>query len=267
MGELSGKMTEINSNESPLREVQKVLTSMMVTIDTICKENDIPYFLSDGSLLGCIRHGGFIPWDDDIDIGMLRKDYNKFMKVIKTNLPSIYKVETYKLHIHRKHNWLKIMYLDDFEWVGKDGDTRKGTSIDIFPFDYVQGVDNISPAGKIFNRLSRLMYPKKINNPKDFIASMVIRAKLYNFYCPFNKETDTITYGIETPFYGSAFFTKDEIFPLKTGTFENQQFNIPGNPDHFLTTVYGDYMKIPEEADRQIHMANLKVIDKDKLQL
>lgn len=256
-------MTDIIKD--PLKEAQKVLTSMMVSIHAICEEENIPYFLSDGSLLGCIRHGGFIPWDDDIDIGMLRKDYNKFKKVIKEKLPAIYKVESYKLNTHGKHNWLKIMYLEDFKWIDQDGEIHKGISIDIFPYDYVKGIEKMSLPGKIFNRLSRLIYPKKINNLKDFIALIMVRAKLYNLYCPFNKETNFITYGIETPFYGFAFFKKDEIFPLKTGVFEHQQFNIPCNPDHFLKTLYGDYMKLPEEADRRIHMENLQLTDKEKL--
>lgn len=255
-------MAETNIVSNPLKEAQRVLTSMMLVIHNICKENNIPYFLADGTLLGSIRHGGFIPWDDDIDIGMLRKDYNKFKKVIGDCLPEIYKVESYKLNTHGKHNWLKIMYLEDFEWVDIEGKLHKGISIDVFPFDYVQGKDKISITANIFHRISRLIYPTKVVGLKDFLASIINRMKVHNLYCSFNKETNTITYGIETPFYGYAFFKKDDIFPLKTGIFEDQNFNIPNNPDQYLKLIYGDYMKIPEEADRQIHMVNLQLTEK-----
>jgi lipopolysaccharide cholinephosphotransferase len=252
-------MTETKPMKNPLKRAQKVLTEMLTVIHNICKDNNIDYFLTDGSLLGHVRHGGFIPWDDDIDIGMLRKDYNRFKKIIDSSLPDIYKVETYDLNTHGKHNWVKIMYLGDFEWVDADGERHKGISLDIFPYDYVLGKEKLSVTGQIFNRLSRVFYPKKITNPKDLLHTILNRSKLYNLYCPFMKETDTITYGVETHFYGIAYFDINEIFPLKTGIFEGQEFNIPKNPDHYLKNIYGDYMKIPDESDRQIHMVNLQL--------
>lgn len=251
-------MIELKSEKNPLREAQKVLTTMLGVIDHICKENDIPYFLTDGSLLGCIRHGGFIPWDDDIDMGMLRKDYNRFKKIIKASLPDIYKIETYSVNTHGKHNWLKIMYLEDFEWADADGKRHKGISIDIFPYDYVLEKEKISLPGRIFNRLSRIYYPRKVTNPKTFLHFILNRSKLFNLYCPFIKESNTITYGVETPFYGWVYFDVNEIFPLSTGVFEGQTFNIPKNPDYYLKVVYGDYMKIPDEKERQIHMSDLQ---------
>ncbi|MFJ7729598.1 phosphorylcholine transferase LicD [Neobacillus sp. NPDC097160] len=255
-------MTEIKISENPLKEAQNVMTTMMIAIHNICKEHNIPYWLTDGSLLGSIRHEGFIPWDDDIDIGLLRKDYDKLKKVLRVHLPDQYKIETYNLNTHGKHNWLKIMYLEDFEWVDTNGDHHKGLSIDIFPYDFVKGKNSFSIPGKIFNRASRLIYPSKVNNLKDMIVLLLNRSKLYNFYTPFIKETKTITYGVETPFYGLAFFDIDVIFPLKTGSFEGQKFNIPNKPDTYLTTMYGDYMKLPDEADRAIHMENLQFTGK-----
>ncbi|MFK9090241.1 LicD family protein [Bacillus salipaludis] len=83
-----------------------------------------------------------------------------------------------------------------------------------------------------------------------------------DFYTPFIKETKTITYGVETPFYGLSFFDIDVIFPLKTGSFEGQKFNTPNKPDTYLTTMCGDYMKLPDEADRAIQMENLQFTGK-----
>jgi lipopolysaccharide cholinephosphotransferase len=254
-------MEKSKHDKDPLREAQMALTAMLKVVHDICKKHDISYFLTDGTLLGSIRHGGFIPWDDDADIGMLRKDYNHFKKIIETELPDIYQLESYTLHTTAKHNWLKILYMEDFVWTDSSGNQHKGLSMDIFPYDYVQEKGKISLPGKVFNRLSRIVYPSKVNNLKDLVIQGLNKAKLYNLYCPFNKETNVITYGIETPFYGWAYFEKDRIFPLTTGIFEGIEFNIPNNPDYYLKVVYGDYMKIPDVSEQQTHMSNLQLTE------
>ena len=80
--------TDKNGNEITVRDVQLVLLDMAKDIDEICKRNDIPYFLNGGSALGAVRHKGFIPWDDDFDIGMMYEDYIRFISVLKKELPS-----------------------------------------------------------------------------------------------------------------------------------------------------------------------------------
>ena len=76
-----------NPDGSPLRRQQMVMLEMAKLLDRICKKHDIPYFLYAGSLLGAIRHDGFIPWDDDFDVALLRKDYKRLMKILPDELP------------------------------------------------------------------------------------------------------------------------------------------------------------------------------------
>lgn len=72
--------------ENDLRKAQLLMLKILKAVHKVCEENDIKYFLSDGSLIGAVRHEGFIPWDDDLDIGMLRKDYEKFLKIAQDKL-------------------------------------------------------------------------------------------------------------------------------------------------------------------------------------
>ena len=76
-----------NPEGSPLRRQQMVMLEMVKEVDRICRKYDIPYFLYGGTLLGAIRHNGFIPWDDDLDVGLLRKDYQRLMKILPDELP------------------------------------------------------------------------------------------------------------------------------------------------------------------------------------
>ena len=76
-----------NPEGSPLRRQQMVMLQMVKVLDAICKKHDIPYFLYGGTLLGAFRHDGFIPWDDDLDVAMLRRDYKRLLKVLPAELP------------------------------------------------------------------------------------------------------------------------------------------------------------------------------------
>ena len=83
-----------NPEGSLLRRQQLVMLDMVNELDRICRKYDIPYFLYGGTLLGAIRHNGFIPWDDDLDVGLMRKDYQRLMKVLPDELPPTKRIGT-----------------------------------------------------------------------------------------------------------------------------------------------------------------------------
>ena len=120
-----------------LNKLQKELLSMMKEIDKICKENKIEYFILGGTFIGAVRHTGFIPWDDDIDIAMDRKNYDKFLNIVKEKLPSNMKLYHYKEEEAFAH-WAKIVNTD-FKIIEKyyNIEDEKYLFIDIFPFDNV----------------------------------------------------------------------------------------------------------------------------------
>lgn len=247
-----------SEQNSPLKRAQHTMLEMLVAVDHICKTENIPYWITDGTLLGSERHKGFIPWDDDADIGMLRKDYNRFKQVVEAKLPSKFKVESETVHTHGKHNWLKILYLEDFDWVDWHGIQRRGISIDIFPYDFVSGPNKPSVKEKIVHRIASIKYPSEANNIKNKLRRVINKLQIQDMYSRVNTKSDYVTYGVETPYFGCAYFNIHDIFPLKEGVFENEWFKIPHQPSQYLRTLYGDdFMEIPEESKRQSHMADL----------
>ena len=127
-------------NNKKLRKVQMVEVEILDEIDRICKKNNIKYFLVGGTLLGAVRHGGFIPWDDDIDLGMLREDYEKFIDIC-INSDELDK--KYFMHSDETDSdyWLPFIKIRKNnttfdEKVIKNCDTHKGIYVDIFPMDY-----------------------------------------------------------------------------------------------------------------------------------
>ena len=139
---------DANGNVVTVRDIQLVLLEMAKDIDAICQKNNIPYFLNGGSALGAVRHEGFIPWDDDFDIGMMYSDYVRFIQVLKEQLPkdkyTFHCFQTHKkynvtipaMKIRRKGTYIKeVNTLLENRIKGHDGDD--GIFIDVFVYDYV----------------------------------------------------------------------------------------------------------------------------------
>ena len=97
-----------NPDGSSLRNHQLRMLEMLKYIDGVCKKHNISYWLSSGTLLGAVRHGGFIPWDDDLDIEMLRKDYLKLVKVLGREIDSKYALQTHKTDTHYLYPFGKL---------------------------------------------------------------------------------------------------------------------------------------------------------------
>lgn len=220
-----------------LREAQLEMVEMMKAIHQICKEHNINYWLTDGTLLGAVRHTGFIPWDDDVDLGMLREDYNKFVKVVQEHLPSQYKVETEQVNLHQKLNWLRILYVDGFEWKDKSGVWRKGLSIDVFPFDYIDTNSARFKLDKLISRIARIQHTDNASGVKGVVKSFIHNLQVHNMYSRWSKKTKYITYGLETPFFGQYLLKVEDVFPLQQVMFEDTLFQAPCNTDGYLNAI------------------------------
>ena len=244
-----------NPEGSPLRRQQMVMLEMLKELDRICRKYDIPYFLYWGTLLGTIRHDGFIPWDDDLDVGMMRKDYKRLLKVLPGELPAPIPLQTNDTDKNYFSFFAKLRdkrsFLDEgsYDKVFKE----RGIFIDIFPFDA------ICPRTQRW-RLQSFAYTLFRKTDGDNAAMRKIRALTWlNRHVSFpilrffskiiSRKTITFDYGI--PFH--KVHPKSDIFPLSTHVFEGIEVKVPGNSHQVLQCLYGDYMQLPKDLDNVYH--------------
>lgn len=254
-------LKEENGNVITVRDVQKILLSMLIDIDKICRKHDIPYFLTAGSCLGAVRHQGFIPWDDDLDIGMLYDDYLKFMKVLETDLPEEYVFQCFDTH--KEYNVtipsMKIRKKGTFveeRNVLLSNKCRDGNGlfIDVFVYDFVSENKVIDFCNRVPEHLLMpviCLFENLQVNPIKLKSCYVDHARHYG-----KKHRGSSMIGMDLTWtYRSIFkpfvYRYDTIYPVQNGNFEGHQFPIPHDPHTFLCTAIGpDYMTPPPKDKR-----------------
>lgn len=242
-----------------LNDIHTVLIEILDEIDRICKKNDIKYFLSGGTLLGAIRHKGFIPWDDDIDIWMTRKNFEKFKKVIKNDLNEKYFVEDYYSNINCPLSILKIEKSGTrfVEKVFEGTDVAHCMYVDVFPLDNIwRPVYRVQTA-----ILIKMQSIRDFKLRKDGKKNASFIKKIIYGICPL-KLCRTITeftiralnvfptqYVNQLSHRGRYWpkFLKKEINDLIDVEFEGRKYPVPREYDKILCECYGDYMKMPPE--------------------
>ena len=218
-------------------------------IANVCKKYNLEYWLDFGLLLGAIRHEGFIPWDDDGDIGMMRKDYNVLLDVIEDeikehNLQDDIAISI-NVHPHKLLPMLQLLYTGGIRGIILGG-------MDIFPYDFIGNTENCN--AESYREVQKLVYnSNKEGTPiKDAL-------KVYHERFDINLEKeDHIIPGVEGPFaafrgYNFNIWDTDEIFPLKPHRFENRYYTCPNNFDSHLRRIYGDYIQIPKLIHHHHH--------------
>jgi len=253
-----------------INEIQSMLLDLMKKVHTFLEENGIAYYMLGGSTLGAIRHGGFIPWDDDIDIGMLRDDYEKFLKVCH-NFDSEYAIVNFKnaknCDFALTRIYINNTMIDDKSVAKTKLDKR--LYFDIFPLDIVPESEEERRAfeKKIIKKKKSLgyMYARNYENSS---AEMFIKNMIAAFYAPFRghilKSCDKLMtkyQNIDSSYVCSLcsqYSFKKQVMPkVYYGTpvlhkFEDSEFYIPEQTHKYLSTLFGeDYMEIPPEDKRR----------------
>ncbi|MDD3265678.1 MAG: LicD family protein [Burkholderiales bacterium] len=282
-------------NKYNIQKLQSYLLEDLLTIDKICKKHNIEYWLDGGTLLGAIRHKGFIPWDDDIDIGMMRKDYNKFIKIFPQENHEFLILQTFMFNknignidanyvnhtcnLKLRDSRVEAIEEYDLSIINKN----KFLFIDIFPFDSVNNTN------KFFQKFVREQTKKLISHIKFNIAGYQNRCqkfkKLHTFIRIIPKKylwiitkiiyalgnfisnlsitpsKNFISFGLDCRIR-DLFFEKKQVFPLTTAIFEEHSLPVPKNSDYYLLTKYGNYHKIPEGT--RAHQHYIKVSFKNE---
>lgn len=249
---------------SEVRELQMRMLEMLKYIDKFCTEHDIKYWLAYGSCLGAVRHEGFIPWDDDMDIEMLREDYDKFVSLRKefendqfvlqdhisddeyiTPFPKIRDKNSYVKEVHNRDKYFK----------------HNGVFIDLFVRErntfIAQRISHIAQyVSYILTDINNNMI-RKIIKHTIYLGLHNLLFPILNIYNKLSSNRNLLHPGLGYGFYKSI--NRKNLFPLKRMQFENGMYPIPGNYEDYLTRLYGDYMKIPDnKEDFRIHF---KIVD------
>ena len=235
-----------------------------------CEKNGLSYFLIGGSAIGAVRHQGFIPWDDDLDIGMLRPDFEKFVDKCRRDLNDDIYLE-YGLHSEQKE-FYPFCRLRDRNSTGviRSQYKRKGVHgvfIEIYPFDKVPTARFIrkiqwSLSDLIIQILNYRIYSENRKKPKliaPFIKN-ISNDQLFAFWkgvCTFfNNSNCHLVDTVSIPVYSSSecdLFELSDLQKTKEIPFENTQVSIAAGYDRILRKTYGDYMLIPDLEHRGVH--------------
>lgn len=251
-----------NPDGSMLRKQQLRMLEILLYIDKVCKDNHIKYWLSSGTLLGAVRHGGFVPWDDDLDIEMLREDYDKFINIFPSN--KYFALQTYKNDKNYLLPFAKVRDLhSELNEFGHNATFKhKGLFVDIFclemspRFAYVSfGVLSYLLQKLQHISTSYLMQILVFGFKKMLYGIIALLKPIFNIFP--NKELNHI-YGC-----GIRWKSRDinHLFPLKEMEFEGYHFPVPFAADSYLRRMYGDYNMMPNFNKLRIHSSGCKFFD------
>lgn len=254
-----------------MKKVWNIELEMLKKLDKICKDNNIKYSLAGGSLLGAVRHKGYIPWDDDIDIMMQRNEYEKFLEIAQKQFEFPYFIQYYKTEKYYNRGHAQIRNSNTTAIINGDeyNDFNKGIFIDIFPLDNIPDSEDEKKKflKKILKHKKKLefFYNIRSSSKIKYYVKKIIRKIKYTFI-DYNKEIEKFENllkkynNIETKQCGALGFRPDE-FKYETQwfkeiievPFENMKVKIIRNYDEALKRQYNDYMKIPKDKNGSIH--------------
>ncbi len=233
---------QIPKADGGLRLIQLANTKLLELFDRFCSENAISYWMDFGTLLGAIRHKGFIPWDDDLDIGMTRNNYEKIIELFSDK-----KMENSDLELVYENNYVNKCFI---KIKHKNSDNL---FIDIFPYDFYYKKLNSDEKSELSSKIAEVRKPKVFQRFKnnDDIREHFKRIIDTKLLC--NKgvnldETPAIMMGVDFPHaWKNKVYDWDSLFPLKRIVFEGKYFYAPNKPEVVLKSIYGDYMKMPKD--------------------
>ena len=258
-----------------LKELHSVEIELLDEFVRICDKYKLTYYLSGGTLLGAVRHNGFIPWDDDIDVSMFRKDYDKFIEIAQKELDSKYYLDAFETN---KDYYLPFAKIKKNKTIFDEEEStnvihHKGIYIDIFPLDNIKNNHKLGKIRALFVRsIVEVMFYKlkirslnKVKHPAlVLILSLLSKKSLMKWQKHLltknkNDESLYVCALAGSYAYEKELILREKFYPPKKVVFEGKEYNGMNDNDSYLSQVYGDYMKLPPKEKRVNHMP-LKIV-------
>lgn len=234
-----------------IEDAKQIELEILDYIDTLCKKHNINYIINYGTLIGAVRHQGFIPWDDDIDLSMPREDYQRFITIFQKE-KSKYKLLSLETDKNYFNNFIKIT-----DSTTKIIDTRNtktyesGVFIDIFPMDRFDDPKVIDTCYKL-ESFKLLSFSKHKNI-------------VYKEIQKYSRENGQYMAFIPSKFKEKEVFPVDTFKELILTEFEGRMLPVPKKYDQFLTQMYGDYMTPPSKEMQEWYSHSIKAYHKSWL--
>ena len=259
-----------NPEGSMLRRQQMRMLEILLEVDKVCKRHDIKYWLSSGTLIGAMRHDGFIPWDDDLDIEMMRSDYLRLMEVLPSELPewlALQNDETdpnyFFFYAKVRDRRSRLSEQNGYDRIWKE----QGIYIDILPMEqhpiwlHKLTEKSVGHMYKIWRTSTddtkAIKSVRRIFDFNNKVFFPFLRTLLSPFYLFTFSPLKVITSGMGIPFHNRRY--AKEIFPLTTHIFEGHQLPVPHDTDAHLRHLFGDYMKLPDLNKLALHVGQLVI--------
>ena len=272
-----------------LNETQQYILQVLREVIHVLDELEIPYYMQGGTMLGAIRHGGFIPWDDDVDLGIPRADYERLLTMVAERLPENLELRTYDDATDHHYYFARIVDKRyQIRRMGSLEERLENVWVDLFPLD---GMPN-GGAARLWHKLRLLMVRLKyhlscfekvnIKRPgrpalERFIIKIATWTRVGKWFNT-RKQLDKmdallkkyppessdwlINFMGQTSYKFNEMFKK-EVYGKKTAyKFEDFSLIGPEQYDAYLTSLYGDYMTPPKESDRNAHVSELVPVEK-----
>lgn len=258
--------TKCNPEGSALRRDQMELFHMLKVLAGICEKHNIQWWLCSGTLLGAMRHQGFIPWDDDVDIVMLPEDYARLEKVLMETEEEEYVLHSMKTDPEYIYVYGKFRRRDGENDIN---DPRykyyrwKGMSIDIFTIEKTSYI--AAQLARFFYKIGHKVSSRVRNTRIRRALTTSVNFCNFRILFPFFRICGKINpkgeyhYSMGTGF-ARATFRMEDILPLAKASFEGTMFPVPKDADAYLTRLYGDWRKLPspERISKAIHCKEYK---------
>ena len=264
-----------------IRDIQIEQIDTLKDIAEVCERHHIRYFLYCGTLLGAVRHKGFIPWDDDVDIAIPLNDYFRFQKIFAEEKGEKYRVTTYHTEPHHPCLWTQVSRRNS-TYITEDDlmfDKDWGISTDVYPM--IGAFDSpvryrlqrlLIRTAVVMVRTDWMRYHKfryeswKVINYLTYVMPRALRHAIADFVIKAvwpDPETCHMVGTIDAAKF-EAKYPREWWEKTMKGTFEGRQFDIPAEYDNALRRMYGDYMKLPPEDQRIPHHKDNVIFSTEK---